>query len=133
MGCDYYIYTYLEIHHINGISYYQLPTIRGYYCDLECGVCDSDDDENDYYYNSMEYKTLYEHMKKICLTPRKHVVIYNNNSFISSKFEMKYLPIIQNKINKKYVEKYPRHTDTGSFTSIEQIIKVIKKEERYER
>jgi hypothetical protein len=133
MGCDYYIYTYLEIHHINGISYYQLPTIRGYYCDLECGVCDSDDDENDYYYNSMEYKTLYEHMKKICLTPRKHVVIYNNNSFISSKFEMKYLPIIQNKINKKYLEKYPRHTETGSFTSIEQIIKVIKKEERYER
>ena len=133
MGCDYYIYTYLEIHHINGISYYQLPTIRGYYCDLECGLCDSDDDENDYYYNSMEYKTLYEHMKKICLTPRKHVVIYNNNSFISSKFEMKYLPIIQNKINKKYLEKYPRHTETGSFTSIEQIIKVIKKEERYER
>lgn len=45
---------------------------------------------------------------------------------------MKYLPIIQNKINKKYVEKYPRHKDTGSFTSIQQIIKVTKKEERYD-
>ena len=52
MGCDFYIHDYLEIHHINGISYYELPTIRGYYCDLECGVCDSDE----YYYNSMEYK-----------------------------------------------------------------------------
>ena len=53
MGCDFYIYVYLEIHHINGISYYELPTIRGYYCDLECGVCDIDDDENNYYYNSI--------------------------------------------------------------------------------
>ena len=132
MGCDFYICPYLEIHHINGISYYQLPTIRGYYCDLECGVYDSDDDENDYYYNSIEYKTLYENMIKICLTPRKPVVIYNN-SFISPKLEIKYLPIIQNKINKKYVEKYPRHTDTGSFTSIEEITKIIKKEERNER
>ena len=125
MGCDYYIYTYLEIYHINGISYYELPTIRGYYCDLECGVYDSDDDENDYYYNSIEYKTLYENIKP--------VVIYNNNSFKSPKLEMKYLPIIQNKINKKYVEKYPRYKDTGNFTSIEQIITVIKKEERYDR
>ena len=132
MGCDYYIHNYLEIQHINGISYYELPTIRGYYCDLECGVCDSDDDENDYYYNSTEYKTLYENMKKISLTPRKPVVIYNNNSFISPKLEMKYLQIIQNKINKKYVEKYTRREDTGIFTRIEEIINVVKKEERYD-
>ena len=132
MGCDFYIHVYLEIHHINGISYYELPTIRGYYCELECGVCDSDDDENDYYYNSTEYKTLCENMKKICLTPRKPVVIYNNNSFISPKLEMKYLPIIQNKINKKYVEEYTRYEDTGIFTSIEEIINVLKKEERYD-
>jgi hypothetical protein len=132
MGCDFYIHVYLEIEHINGISYYELPTIRGYYCDLECGVCDSDDDENDYYYNSIEYKTLYENMKKMCLTPRKPVVIYNNNSFISPKFEMKYLPIIKNKINKKYVEKYASYEDTGVLTSIEQIIKVVKKEQRYD-
>jgi hypothetical protein len=133
MGCDFYIYVYLEIQHINGISYCELPTIRGYYCDLECGVYDSDDDEIDYYYNSIEYNALYENMKKICLTPRKPVVIYDDNSFISSKFEMKYLPIIQNKINKKYVKKNSRYEDTGVFTNIEQIIKVVKKEERYDR
>jgi hypothetical protein len=130
MGCDYYINVYLEIHHVNGISYYEFPSIRGYYCDLECGVCDSDEDENDYYYNSTEYKSLYENMKKICLTSRKPVVIYNNNSFISFKLEMKYLPIIQNKINKKYKEKYNRYKDTGICTNIEQIITVVKKEER---
>jgi hypothetical protein len=130
MGCDFYIYVYLEIQHTNGISYCELPTIRGYYCDLECGVYDSDDDEIDYYYKSIEYKTLYENMKKICLTPRKPVVIYDNNSFISSKLDMKYLPIIQNKINNTKVEKYPRYEDTGVFTNIEQIVKIVKKEER---
>ena len=133
MGCDFYIYVYLEIQHINGISYYELPVIRGYYCELECGIYDSDDDVMDYYYNSTEYNTLYENMKKICLTPRKPVVIYDNNSFISSKFETKYLPIIQNKINNRKVEKYPRYEDTGIFTNIEQIIKIVKKEERYHR
>jgi hypothetical protein len=132
MGCDFYIRVYLEIQHMNGISYCELPTIRGYYCDLECGVCDSDDDEMDYYYNSIEYDALYENMKKICLTPRKPVVIYDNNSFLSSKFETKYLPIIQNKINKKVVKKNSRYEDTGIFTNIEQIIKVVKKEERYD-
>jgi len=132
MGCDFYIRVYLEIQHMNGISYCELPTIRGYYCDLECGVCDSDDDEMDYYYNSIEYDALYENMKKICLTPRKPVVIYDNNSFLSSKFETKYLPMIQNKINKKVVKINSRYEDTGIFTNIEQIIKVVKKEERYE-
>ena len=132
MSCDYYIYNYLEIEHSNGISYYEFPTIRGYYCDLEYGFYDSDDDENDYYYNSTEYKRLCENMIKLCLTPRKPVIIYNNNSFISPKLERKYLPIIQNKMNKKYVNKYARHKDTGDFISIEQIITVTKKEERYD-
>ena len=132
MGCDFYIYIYLEIQHINGISYYELPTIRGYYCDLECGVYDSDDDEIDYCKLKIEYDALYENMKKIYLTPRKPVVIYDNNSFISSKFEMKYLPIIQNKIKKKKINKYTRYEETGVFTNIDQIIKIVKKEERYE-
>jgi hypothetical protein len=132
MGCDFYIYVYLEIHHINGISYYHLPTIRGYYCELHCGVYDSDDDEDDYYYKSTEYNSLYENMKKICLTPRKSVVIYDNNSFVSQKLEMKYLPIIESKINKKNVENFNLYEDTGIFTSLEQIINVVKKEERYD-
>ena len=132
MGCDFYIHIYLEIEHINGMSYCELPTMRGYYCDLECGVCDSDDDENDYYYNSNEYKALYENMKKISLTPRKPVIIFNNKLFLSPKFEMKYFPIIQDKLNKTKNNKYPRYKDTGNFTSVEQIIKVTKKEERHD-
>lgn len=132
MGCDYYIYIYLEIQHTNGTSYYSLPTIRGYYCELDYGLVDSDDDANDHYYNSAEHESLYENMKKLCLTPRKPVIIYNNKSFITPRFETKYLPIIQDKINKKYVEKYYRHKDTGRFTSMDDIIAITKKEERYD-
>ena len=134
MGCDFYIRVYLEIHHKNGISYYEFATMRGYFCELDRGICDSDEDEDDEHnnYNSVEYETLYENMKIFYLTPRNPIVIYDNNSFTSPNFEMKYLPILQDKINKKYVNKYAKHEDTGTFTSIEQVIKVIKKEERYE-
>jgi hypothetical protein len=133
MGCDYYIHNYLEIEHINGISYYQLPTKRGYYCDLECGICDSDDDEKNHYYNSTEYKTLYKNMKKICLTPRKPLIIYNNNAFITQRFEDKYSQVIQNKINKKYVEAYNlRKKDTGTFKHISEVIKITKKDKKYD-
>jgi len=131
MGCDFYIRIYLEIQHKNGISYCEFPSMRGYFCELDRGICDSDDDENDNY-NSIEYEILYNNMKNFYLTPRSPIVIYNNNSFTSPKFEMKYLPIIQDKIDKKNANKYPRYEDTGTFTSIEQVIKVIKKEERYE-
>jgi len=88
MGCDYYIYSYLEIEHNNGLSYHFFPIIRGYYCELECGIYDSDDDENDYYYNSIEYEALYENMIKISLTPRKPIIIYDNKSFVEPKFEI---------------------------------------------
>jgi hypothetical protein len=131
MGCDFYIYAYLEIQHINGISYYEFPTMCGYYCELDYGMRDSDDDENDYY-DSIEYQKLCDNMKKYYLTPRKPIVIYDNNSFASPKFEIKYSPVIKDKINNKYSNKYPKHKDTGVFTSLEQVIKVIKKEERRE-
>ncbi len=131
MGCDFYVYVYLEIEHSNGISYYEFPTMRGYYSNIDCVICDSDDDENDYY-NSTEYKALYENMKKFCLMPRKPVIIYDNKQFISDKFKIKYLPIIQDKIHKKYVNKYSHYEDTGIFTNMEQIIKITKKEERYD-
>lgn len=132
MGCDFYIYPYLEIQHSDGISYYHLPMIRGYYCELACGFWDSDDDEKDYYYNSAEYDKLYDDMIHLCLTPRKPVVIYENHSFVSPKLETKYLQMIQEKINGNDLEKYPHHKDTGALTNIDQIITITKKEERYD-
>ena len=43
-----------------------------------------------------------------------------------------YLPIIRNKMNNASAEKYNRYRDTGSFTRIDQVITVVKKEERYD-
>ena len=133
MGCDYYINVYLEIEHINGISYYEFPTIRGYYCELDCGIYDSDDEEEDHYYNSSEFNTIADLMVKISLTPRNPVVIYENNSFKTQHIEKKYLPKIEEIMHKKYDYRYPRYKDTGTFNSLDQVIKITKKEKRYER
>jgi hypothetical protein len=46
---------------------------------------------------------------------------------------MKYLSIIEDKMNKKNEKKCHRYTDTGSFSSIEQVIKITKREDRFER
>ena len=70
MGCDYYVIIYLEIQHTKGITYCELPIIRGYYDDMLLGVYDSDEEEKDRYYNSIEYNKLYRRMVKLCLTPR---------------------------------------------------------------
>jgi hypothetical protein len=91
MGCDFYVYVYLEIEHKNGKSYYEFPSIRGYYCDLECWGYDSDDDTDDSNYDSQKYKLLYDNMKKLCLTPRAPVVVYDDHSFTSPKFE--FIPV----------------------------------------
>jgi len=131
MGCDFYIYVYLEIEHNKGISYFQFPTIRGYYCELGIDHCNSDD-ENDENNNSIEYQKLYEDMKRLCLTARNPFIIYENNSFITPKVEIKYLPIIQDKINKTHSKHDSIHKDTGILKSIEDIIKITKKEIRYD-
>jgi len=132
MGCDYYIQCYLEIEHQNGISYYDLPIIRGYFSDLECGFNDSDDDEDDKYYNTKEFQQLYDSMIKLCLTSRKSVIIYSDNNFISNRMKQKYLHLLKNKINGNYNNEYYLYKDTGLLTNINQIIKVTKKEIRYQ-
>lgn len=133
MGCDYYVMVYLEIQHTKGLSYCELPIIRGYYGDMDCGVYDSDDEEKDRYYNSIEYNKLYRRMIKLCLTPRNPMIIYFNGSFMNEKFKNKYLPIIQNKINGKIEKCWLNYVDTGELIDITQIIKITKKEFRNER
>jgi hypothetical protein len=136
MGCDFYIDVYLEIEHKNGISYCILPSIRGYYCDsLGTGHQNSDDEssDNEGSDNEIICKKLfvYNEMKKLCLTPRKPFIIYENEKFISKKIENKYLPIISKKQNCKK-NKYCKYKDTGKFTDISEIIKITKKETRFD-
>ncbi len=58
-------------------------------------------------------------MLNLCLTPRKSVIIYTKNKFINKKLEQKYLPIIQDELNKNDVD-------------ISQVIQISKIEFRYE-
>lgn len=133
MGSDFYIHIYLKIEHKNGISYYELPSPKGYFCELD-GIYDSDEEEEDCYYKTEIYKKLYEDMRKFCLTPRKDLVIFENNNFTKPQFEEKYLPMLKNKIKKKYIVKcgLKGEKDTGKFSDISEIIKVTKEETRYE-
>ena len=133
MGCDYYVYVYLEIQHKNGLVYYQFPVIRGYYPDLECGFYDSDDESVDKYYNLPEYNKLYDNMVKLSLTPRKPVVIYANNTFVSPHFETKYSASIQNKIQNPLSTERCQFEDIGTISDISEIISVTRKEIRIER
>jgi len=108
MGCDYYIDKSLYILDYNDkiLSFIELEKNRGYYW------YDKDEDEPDY---------DFELYKKYILEPSfEPIIIYTNNSFINLSFEKKYEKLIDYELkicNKKW----------------DDVNKVIKKEERYER
>ena len=133
MGSDFYIQIYLKIEHKNGVSYYEIPGPRGYFPELD-GICDSDEEEEDHYYYTESFKKLYYDMVKVYLTPRKDLVLFENGKFVKPRFEKKYLPMLVNKISKKYIENcYLRdEEDVGQLSDIAQVIKITKRERRYE-
>jgi len=133
MGSDFYIHIYLKIEHKNGIAYYEIPAPRGYFPELD-GICDSDEeDENHYYYNE-SFKKLYDDMRKFYLTPRKDLILFENGKFVKPRFEKKYLPMLLNKINHKYIVGggLKHEEDHGKFIDMADLIKVTKRERRYE-
>lgn len=132
MGCDFYIYKYLEIEHKNGTAYYSLKDARGWFCELGINWYESDDEDYNPYYMSEECKQLWKDMVKLCLTPRQPFVLYKNDHFVSERVKDKYLPLLQNKINNIFINEKYIFKDTGIFESIEDIIQVTKKEIRYE-
>jgi ethanolamine utilization protein EutA (predicted chaperonin) len=75
------------------------------------------------------YEKMCDILKEFTLAPRKPILIYADNSFVTKKLEDKYLPIIQNKLNKIYVNNLCLYEDTGSFTDISEVIKITKKTE----
>lgn len=129
MSPDFYIRKYLRIEHKNGVAYYELSMERGYFFDYG---------GNDYGYDSDGFEDLlkeelnnklYMSMINYCLTPRKDVIIYENNEFINDEIKEKYLPLIENKINGPYDSTY---TDDGTFSNISEIIRITKCEHRYD-
>jgi hypothetical protein len=140
MGCDFYISIYLLIEHKYGISYYALPSRRGWFCELDLTFYDSDieyDDENEDDNGQdkellLEYDRLRMAMENLCLTPRKDCVVYCDGKFVNEKMQEKYLSSIVNKMNGKCVEEYFYNRDTGTFSSFLDILKITRKEIRYE-
>jgi hypothetical protein len=108
MGCDYYIDKSLYIYDYQDktLSYINLEKSRGYYW---------------YYKDEDEWDYDFEAYKKNILEPSMEpIIIYNNNTFTKLSFEKKYEKLID------YELKISNKT-------WEDINKIIKIEERYER
>ena len=91
MGCDYYIYTYLEITHTGGVSYYQLKTKRGYYTEFHNDSFDSDEDFSG---EESERKVKLDKIKQdyieTILEPTKPKTLYFNKNWTYKEYESKY-------------------------------------------
>lgn len=100
MGCDYYIYTYLEIKHTDGVCYYQLKRKRGYYSEFDVYPEDSDEDfsveENE---RLVKLEKIRENYKDIILEPTKPKIIYNNGKWTCKEYESKYITYIDTYID----------------------------------
>ena len=117
MGCDYYVYTYLEIKHKTGIAYIELEKTKGWFCDCIEPNKDSDDEEENYKNKCNDY---YEIFLKPSINP---ILIYDGKRFVKQHYNLKYSELIQQKID--YSEKYWRDTGTlVNMTDIQQIRKV---------
>ena len=145
MGCDFYIYIYLEIEHLNGTAYVELPVKRGYFSVLDGGYHDSDDDEGEMPHQT-DYFRLYTEIKRLELTPRPPLVIYEKDAFGDLQLEQKYRPILEKYIQSNQKEgegegeaeddeeeEYKRHEDVGiPPESFFEILKITRKEDRHE-
>lgn len=120
MGCDFYIYTYLEIKHTNGVCYIELSHQKGYECDCMEPMQDSDDEDTEAFKQSQQ-----EYFDRFLVPILRPILIYANNQFTKKRFKEKYEPMIEEKM---YSTKYWR--DTGYLTCKENIITIEKIEVR---
>ena len=87
MGCDYYILINLYIYFNDDIYNYltiELERHKGYY------FYDGHDED--------KQEKMDEYIKSILRPRMKPIIIYDNNEFISSKFETKYKDLIDNEL-----------------------------------
>jgi hypothetical protein len=114
MVCDYYIVKNLRLYFQNIVPllYIQVEYFKE---DFYSGL---DEDEHD-------YEEKYEEYIKYILTPEmKPIIIYENNKFINSRLENKYMSVIQERIN---IYNNSNETCIG----FNDIIDIIKIETRY--
>ena len=142
MEADYYIFKYLQIEHINGISYISLKHDEKYYSQFLKNVNtifeDDNDSDNDLSTELTNKQIKIKHLeimftqiKYLFLKPRNPIIIYENSQFLNSNFEKKYKKLIEDKINEKvYPPIFIEYSDTGKLESFETIKKITKIETR---
>jgi hypothetical protein len=122
MGCDYYVYTYLEIKHKYGFAYIELNKKKGWFCD--CIEPDKDSDDEDENFNHK----LGQHIEIFLKPGFDPILIYDGENFLKEQFIMKYFNIIHEKIEKKIT--YWR--DSGKINTVKDIQQIRKIEIREE-
>jgi hypothetical protein len=109
MGCDYYILKVLYIYYNeNDYLEIELERERCYYF----YSCDSDEENYE--------EQINEYIKDILTPKMKPIILYSNNNFTNSSFEIKYKTIVVDEINR----------NNKQWCDIHKIIKV---EKRYKR
>ncbi len=88
-NCDFHIYRTLKITFTNGTTTINLPTKKGYFCDCNWGIDDSDD-EDDIHIDKHDYRKLHKQYVEFMLKPRTPIMVYKNGNFINEKFQKKY-------------------------------------------
>jgi hypothetical protein len=119
MVCDFYVYTYLEIKHKNGICYIELEKKNDWYCDCLEPDMDSDDEEEKYKKRCKEYLDNF-------LKPSYDPILIYDGFFLKQLYIDKYLHIIKQKA--EGLLKYWR--DSGDITNVNQIEQIRKIEIR---
>ena len=106
MGCDYYIYKYLDITFENNRpGYIELSCDRGYFYE----PCDIDEEEC-----QEKLEQYYDEQLQSDFVP---IVIYENNNFVNKYLENKYIKTIKNYCNDIRLE-------------MKDIIKIVKNENK---
>lgn len=117
MVCDYYVECILEAEYTNGrISQYEFTFHRKWYPDFEVRSCYEEDDEDQYKEYYELFHKIQEDIKRLCLIPRKPVIIYENGKFTKSKYETEILEFMKNKMG---------------ISDMTNIVKMTRKEIRY--
>lgn len=122
MGCDFFIYLYLEIKHSEGVCYIELNKRDDWFCDCLEPIMDSDDEEENYKKNCDTY------IKQFLNPSFEPIMIYDGTRFLKQIYIDKYLDLIQQKASGLY--KYWR--DSGILLDVNHIQQIRKIEIREE-
>jgi hypothetical protein len=122
MGCDYIVYTYLEIKHNSGTAYIELSKKEEWYCDCLEPDMDSDVEEE-------VYKTqCKKHIETFLKPSFQPILIYQNQDYLTHRFVEKYFIMIKNKVDGRDPSPYWR--DVGSVTNMKEVTTIRKIEIR---